>query len=140
MNIDDVRLQMATALDAIPDVQVSAYVLASPTPPAIQIFPPGVMYDYSMGSTNEGLSEWTFMVQAFVALTTDIGSQKLLDRLCAPSGGASVKSILEADKTLQATVSTLHVIEQTPGRVVQPIQGSPLLTVEWRVVVYAKGA
>ena len=140
MNVATVRAAMATALDTIPNVQVNAYVQAQPNPPGIQIIPPGCVYDYSMGATNQGLSNWTFVVQGFVALNTDIGAQKTLDLMCNPSGPSSVKAALEADLTLGGTVEKLRVTEHSPGRQVEQVPGNPLLLVEWRVLVYAKGA
>lgn len=128
---------MASALGVIPDVQVNPYALAQPTPPGIQILPGAVQYDQAFG---RGLDEWTFTVQGFVALTSDIGSQVVLDAMSAPSGSGSVKAALEADKTLGGLVQSLHVTEQTAGRVVDiPGSGSPMLLVEWRVQVLGLG-
>lgn len=138
MNIGAVREAIADTLD-IPGVNVSPYVLAQPTPPGIQIIPPSVVYDYSMGASL-GLDEWMFIVQGFVALTTDIGAQMLLDDLCAPAGSSSVKALLEADRTLGGLVETLHVTEQTAGRQVEQPAGNPMLLVEWRITIHAKGA
>ena len=129
---------MAAALGVIPDVQVNAYALSQPTPPGLQILPPGVQYDQAM---HRGLDEWVFIVQGFVAFSTDIGSQVLLDQMCAPTGSNSVKAALEADKTLGGVVQSLHVLEQTPGSVVtQTNIGSQMLLVEWRVQVLALGS
>lgn len=140
MNIGAVRQAIATVLDAIPNVNVSAYVLAQPTPPGIQIPPPAPIYDYTMGATNQGLSEWMFVIQGFVALNSDVAAQKVLDTLCAPSGAGSVKALLEADKTLGGLVESLRVMDQSPGRQVEQPPGNPLLLVEWHVQVLAKGA
>ena len=138
MNVAAVRTAMATALSVIPDVQVNAYALSQPTPPGLQILPPGVQYDRAM---HRGLDEWVFIVQGFVAFTTDTGSQVSLDLMCAPSGASSVKAALEADKTLGGVVQSCHVLEQTPGSVVQQTNiGSQMLLVEWRVQVLALGS
>lgn len=135
MNIAAVRSAMASTLDAaIAGVQVNAYALAQPTPPGIQILPPGVQYDRTF---QPGLDEWTFIVQAFVSLSADIGSQKLLDSLCAPSGAGSVKDALEADRTLGGTVQALWVTSQSPGQQVSRPEGNPMLLVEWTVQVFA---
>lgn len=128
---------MADALSVIDDVQVNPYALAQPTPPGLQILPPGTEYDSSF---HRGLDEWTFTVQGFVALTSDIGSQILLDEMCAPAGATSVKAALEADVTLGGSVQSLHVQEQTAGRVIDAAGGgSPMLLVEWRVQVFGLG-
>src|SRR5262245_54193773 len=120
--------------------------MAQPTPPGLQILPPSVTYDRTMqGSaaavSRHALDEWMFVVQGFVALTTDLGSQVTLDEMCAPSGTRSVKAALETDRTLGGLVSDLHVRGQSPGALVQfPNGGSPMLLVEWQVQVLAKGS
>src|SRR5215475_8394271 len=123
-SISAIRAGLAANLSTILDVQVSAYTLAQPTPPGLQILPPGVQYDRTMqgsatSATRHALDDWTFMVQGFVALTTDIGSQVLLDQMCAPSGVNSVKAALESNRTLNGIVSDLHVEEQSQGALVQ---------------------
>lgn len=135
MNIGTVRAAMVSALNAgvTANVQINAYALASPTPPGLQIIPPAVNYDLAM---NRGLDEWTFVVQGFVAFTTDIGAQKLLDTLCNPGAG-SVKAALETDRTLGGAVQSLRVTNQSPGRMVEQAGGSPLLMVEWQVQILA---
>lgn len=137
MNIGAVRQAMETTLDVIPGVNVNAYVQAQPTPPGIQILPPSVVYDYAMGIG--GFSKWTVIIQGFVALTSDIGAQKLLDTMCAPAGSNSVKALLEADKTLGGLIDTLQVADQTPARQVEQPPGNPMLLVEWHLSITAKG-
>jgi hypothetical protein len=140
LNLSAVRGALADALENVANdqgVQVSAYALAQPTPPGLQIIPPGVQYDQAM---HRGLDTWIFIVQGFVALTTDVGSQVTLDQMCAPSGPGSVKAALEADKTLGGVVQDLHVLEQSPGRVADYAGVSPMLLVEWRVQIYALGS
>ena len=137
MDVSQVRRQMATQMSVISDVQVNPYALAQPTPPGIQILPPSVAYDTTM---HRGIDEWTFIVQGFVAVTTDIGSQALLDDMCAPTGFDSVKAALEADTSLGGLVDDLRVQNQSPGRIVDtPGGGSPMLLVEWQVQVFARG-
>src|SRR5262245_66358964 len=126
-DIPAIREAIRAKLDPIPGVQVSAYALADPTPPGIQIPPPGAAYDYSMGSTGAGLNQWQFIIQGFVALTGDIGPQKKLDAMCAPSGASSVKALLEADRTLGGIVDSVQVTEQSPGRQVDNGSGKPPL-------------
>ena len=128
---------MAASLSTIQDVQVNAYALAQPTPPGIQILPPAVTYDQAM---HRGMDTWVFIVQGFVAMTTDIGSQVLLDQMCAPTGASSVKHALESDVTLGGDVFSVHVLNQSPGRVVDFANGtSPMMLVEWQVEVRATG-
>jgi hypothetical protein len=136
MNIGAVRQAIASALAPIPGVQINPYALANPTPPGIQILPPSVAYDFAMSG---GVDEWTFVIQGFVSLSSDIGTQKKLDALCAPTGATSVKTLLEADKTLGGRVHALRVVSQDPGKVVERGGGNPMLLVEWRVQIFANG-
>ena len=131
---------MASALapisTALGGVQVNPYALAQPTPPGLQILSGGNDYDQAMV---RGLDRWTFVIQGFVALNADIGSQVVLDQLCLPSGSKSVKAALEADRTLSVNVESLHVLSQSPARVVETGSGNPMLLVEWTVQILAKG-
>jgi hypothetical protein len=115
--------------------QVSAYALANPTPPGMHIFPGEIQYDAAM---RRGHDDITFTVQAFVAYAADIGAQKNLDVLLAPSGEKSVKAALEADLTLGGLVDDLTVTESTGYRLADRSSG-PLLTVGWTVEVMAPG-
>src|SRR5262249_29888714 len=135
LNVSQLRQGIASNLSIIPDVQISAYALSQPTPPGLQILPPGVQYDRAM---HRGLDEWTVIVQGFVSFTSDTGSQVLLDQLCAPNGALSVKAALERDITLAGAVYSVHVLEQSPGSLVSN-EGSPMLLVEWKTQVYATG-
>jgi hypothetical protein len=134
-----IREALADALSVIPGVQVSPYVLAQPTPPGIQIPPPGATYHTTMRAGGDGINEWEFIIQGFVSLNSDVGAQRVLDELCATSGPKSVSALLEADLTLGGVVETLIVTSQTGGRQVEQPPGNPMLLVEWHVTVYAKG-
>jgi hypothetical protein len=137
VNVSDVRKAIAAALAPISEeLNVNPYAAAQPVAPGIQIIPPGVAYDYSF---QRELDEWTFVIQGFVALTDEVASQALLDELCTPGGPASVKDLIEADRTLGGTVATLRVLDQSPGRMVERAGSGPMLLVEWRLQVFAKG-
>jgi hypothetical protein len=103
----------------------------------LQILPPKNTYDLTFG---RGYDVWEFIVQGFVTLQSDIGSQRLLDELCASSGPTSVKAALETDPTLGGVCEKLQVISQSPGRQVNTADGSSMLLVEWTVTVWARGA
>lgn len=127
---------MAAAIDTAhgSSLQVNPYALSQPTPPGIQILPPGIAFDFSMG-----LHSWTFMLQGFVSFTSDIGGQMLLDELIEPGGPASVKTLLEADPTLGGLIDSVRVEDSSPAREVNPTGGNPMLLVEWRAVILASG-
>src|SRR5437867_869366 len=98
-------------------MQVSAYVLAAPSPPACHVFPASTDYDKAMannfttmGSSRAGTDQWVFTIQAFVAEMGDQQSQMLLDRFLEPSGGYSVKEAIEVDGSLGGLVDDASVV------------------------------
>ena len=126
------REGLATNLDTLDGVQVSAYMLGSPTPPAIHVIPSEISYDLAM---QRGLDTWTFTVQAFVGTGLDKAAQIRLDKMLAPSGVDSVKAAIEADRTLGGVASDLHVTEVSSYIIVTRSDGSQLLSADWTVVV-----
>lgn len=126
----DIRQGLADRLDAIPDLQVSPYVLANPTPPAAHLFPDIVEYDKTFG---RGHDDWFFTVQAFVGMTGDVAAQINLDRMLAPSGDASVKEALESGSAI-AGIEDVHVLSCSGYRRYAQSAGE-VLGAEWRVRV-----
>jgi len=134
MTLTQIREGIAANLSAIAGWQVSPYMLASPTPPSIHVFPDTIEYDKVM---KRGLDDWFILVQAFVGTTSDIGAQQKLDEMLAPSGATSIKAAIESDKTLGGAVSSLQVVSCSGYRV-YPRPGSSdaaVLGAEWRVHV-----
>jgi hypothetical protein len=136
-----IRSGLVTNLNAIPNVQISGYRLANPTPPGIHVFPGAgsqdITYDLAM---HRGLDRVPFTVQAFVGATTDQGAQKLLDKFINPTGTQSVKTAVEADRTLSGAVQDLHVTSCTGDRIYVTEGRTPLLGAEWVVEILALGA
>lgn len=131
-----IREGLAANLAALKGVQVSAYMLANPTPPACHVVPGETNYDTAMG---RGADQWILRIQAFVAHSGDIGSQKLLDRMLASSGAQSVKAAVESDKTLGGMVDDLRV-RRTGGYQTYIREGAPnVLGAEWEVEIIASG-
>lgn len=126
---------MATKLDPIIDVNVNEYSQPAPTPPAIQILPPSVEYDFSF---HRGYDTWTFIVQAMVAYTADYSSQRLLDDMMS-TGPMSIKTLLEADQTLNGTTASVLCTRHDFRGKVETAGGSPMLLVEFTVEVIAGG-
>src|SRR5262245_66429155 len=85
--LDQIRNGLATNLATIPNIQVSAYMLVSPTPPVIHILPAGIEYDRGM---HGGLDILTFTVEVFVAVGLDVGAELRLDAMLGATGGNSV--------------------------------------------------
>lgn len=134
IDVGAIRRAMADALAPLVAGNASAYVLAQPTPPGVQILSPAIVYDYTM---HRGLDQWNFIVQGFVAIDADIGSQMILDELLTPTSG--VKGLLEADATLAALVENVHVTDQSEPIQTTAADGRPMLVVEWRVSMIVEG-
>lgn len=121
-----------TLADGIDGWQVSAYMLALPQPPTIDIRPGAKRFDLAMA---RGLDEALFIVRGMVAFNADIGAQVKLDTLLDSTTAGSVKVVLEADKTLGGLVQDLRVTEHTPYQALL-LEGQPaILGVEFTVQV-----
>jgi len=129
--VGDLRAGLRDNLKTIPDIQVSRYALANPTPPGIHILPPAAKYHQAF----QGDTDYTFTVQAFVALTTDIGPQILLDELLDEKGERSVCRAVESDKTLGGLASDVFCSEVLEPRVIVTSSNMGLLLSDWVVTV-----
>ncbi len=128
-----IRSALADALRTIPGLQASPYILSNPTPPSAHVRRGTVVYDQAMQG---GVHLWTFTVQAFVALSSDIGASQLLDKYLSPTGSSSVKAAIEADTSLGGVVADLHVTEATGEQLFVRDQGGQVLGSEWTVMVW----
>jgi hypothetical protein len=112
-------------------VQVSAYVLAEPTPPTIQVLPGAIAYDIAMA---RGVDEYTLTVQALAPLSVDaVNAQLMLDELIDEPD--SIKTLVESDKTLGGAAADLRVTDCSGYQVVSLEGRGPTLFCEWTVVV-----
>lgn len=133
-DIATMREGLARNLESLRNVQVSAYMLASPTPPCLHIFPATVEYDEAM---HRGVEFVNFTIEAFVAFGLDQGGQIRLDQMLSPSGLQSVKESVERDRTLGQMVQDLRVTRMSAYRTVQlPNQNDEALSATWLVTVY----
>lgn len=141
VTLTEIREAIATNLDTIPNVQVSAYMLGNPTPPTLWLYPDEADYDTTMQRGGDCLK---FLVQGIAGLVADQGAQMLLDQMLAPTGSTSVKAAIESDKSLgglvgnEATRVVRHrgyQIYQRPN-VGAGIAHGQLLGAEWEVEVY----
>lgn len=133
-SITSIREAMASALQEIPGLQASAYMLANPTPPSAEIFPADISYDQAM---QRGHDTNVFTVRVFVGETTDIGSQKQLDQYLESAGATSVKATLESDRTLGGVCQYLRVTDCSGYRRTVMEGRGAILAAEWRVEVLA---
>lgn len=140
-DLSEIRVALAAAVTrAVGDVQCNGYVLASPSPPFvdIELADEATDYDQSMG---RGLDLWRFVVRCVVAQGLDIGAQRTLDVWCASSGEKSVKAAIEADLTLGGVVETLQVTRLAGFRslTIRSAPNNVYLGAEWTVEVYVSG-
>jgi hypothetical protein len=146
-SLTDIREGLAANLRAVlTSVQVVPYMLSSPTPPTVHLYPGGgtelIEYDLAFG---RGLDRWSFTVQAFVGTSSDQGAQMKLDEFIASSGPQSVKAAVESDQTLAGALtinpgeSPVRVISCSGYRLFAREGNSPVLGAEWNVEVLATG-
>lgn len=138
VTLTQIREGIAANLKAsLTGCQVSAYVLANPTPPClwVRLNPEeGVLYSQAM---QEGSQTWHMLIEGWVGAVADIGAQKKLDAWIAPFGDQSVRAAIESDLTLggvlgpsQMTVQECNAYE----KYVLP-DGSEVLGAKWSVMV-----
>lgn len=130
--METIRGELAENLASITGWQVSAYMLANPTPPCGYVVPGEVTYDEAMGRGHDLL---TMRVVVLAGATSDIGGQRKLDEFLAPDGASSVKAALEASRTLDGTVSDLRVVSATGYRSYSLAGGGVAVGCEWTVQI-----
>lgn len=135
--ISDIRAAVAAALQGIPGVQASAYMMSAPTPPHFFVRPGRTTYDQTL---QRGIDRYELIVTGIVSLNAgDIGAQQNLEAWRAPTGASSVKAALEADPTLDGVVETLRVESCSDDRVLQLPGAGVGIGCEWTVTAYARG-
>lgn len=131
--------------------QVSAYLLDNPTPPALTVS--GVDDDGvdPLAYGADGGVGYTILIEACLGKVSDIGAQKLLNKLLAPTGETSLVATVLADDKLTKRLSDSGVLTtgQTPAasslafagyRGQTPFvleNGSRVLLATWAFTVYA---
>lgn len=122
-------------------MQLSAYMLGSPTFPTIEVAgPEEITYDIA-GS--RGGDQVNILIRAFVGLTTDEGAQKVLDQLLNSDGPLSIKQAIEADPKLGGACDDLRVTKCTGYQVYSagnPAGGRDFVVgAEWTVQIETNG-
>jgi hypothetical protein len=135
VTVAQLRAGIAANLATITDVQVLAYPLSNPTPPAFLVYPSGTEYNASMA---RGLDVWTFTVEAIVNTGSDQDAEKLLDLYVAPTGATSVRAAIESDKTLGG-VASAATVTRCSGIRLEGDERGVYLVARWTVEIYASG-
>lgn len=126
---------LAANLASIDGVQESAYVLASPTLPAVEITPGPGVYDRTFQRGRDSLE---LTVRVLVALTADVGAQKRLYAFLDPDGDSSIKQAVESDPTLGGAALDLRVTGWGAPAIFER-GGTAALGIEWTVEVWVEG-
>ena len=113
-----VRDNLKTALQTISGLRVFDYVPDSTNIPTNNAF--AIVGQLSMNcdfTLNRGFDSATCQVIVVVGRMSERNGQERLDGLLASSGSTSIKSAIEADKTLSGAVQTLRVVSASPGTI-----------------------
>lgn len=127
----DIRAGFVANLSSL-GIQSTGYMLASPTPPTIEVFPGTTTYDSTF---QRGMDEAIWVVRITVAVSLEEAAQRRLDEYLERTGTDSVKALIEADRTLGGKVKDLRVEEAT-GHQVAIVDAKQVLSAEWQVRVY----
>lgn len=96
MSLADIRQGMATNLETIAGIRVYEEVPDNPVMPCAVIQLTDVAYDVAF---SRGATEYSFVVHAIVARTTERRAQQKLDEFI-DDGAKSVKTAIESDSDL----------------------------------------
>lgn len=131
--LSDIREALVANLQAVQGVQWSPWRLSNATPPCGFVWVGPISYDTVM---QRGGDELTLMVTAYVALVSDIGAAKKMMSMLDPTGANSVKTAVEADRTLSGLVDDLRVTDFS-GEQVYGLEGKgAVLGGDFTVQVY----
>ena len=118
MTPSTVRDNLKTALQSISGLRVFDYVPDSTNIPTNNAFAIvgqlNMNYDFTL---NRGFDSATCQVIVVVGRMSEKDGQSRLDGLLASSGSTSIKTAIEADKTLSGAVQTLRVVSASPGTI-----------------------
>jgi len=128
---------------ALPSVQVSPYILSSPTVPCAYFYPGPVKYDEAPDGTPanaRGGDAWQIMLRVMVGSVGDIAAQQLLDQMIEPTGQTSIKAAVERDYTLAGQVFDVTATDCSGYRQYTPTPGSaPVMGADWTITIFADG-
>lgn len=108
--LTELRVALASAVDAMAGITATALAPASPRPPCALILPgsPAIEYEQNFTDTD---AWYSFTIRVLVGTENQQGAQTLLDSFLAPSGASSVRAALTADPTLGGKAMALRVTQ-----------------------------
>jgi hypothetical protein len=102
--VSSIRTGIANNLTSIANLRVSPTMLDAPRPPVAMVYPSSIDFDLN---ANRGADTYIFIVYVLVGRADDRTSQNRLDGFV--SGASSVKTAIEADRTLGGAADTCRV-------------------------------
>jgi len=102
--VSAIRTGIATNLASISNLRVSPTMLDAPRPPVAMVYPSNIDFDLN---ANRGADTYIFIVYVLVGRADDRTAQNRLDGFV--SGPSSVKTAIEADRTLGGSADTCRV-------------------------------
>lgn len=105
MILNDVLDGLAAAVDTITGLRTYAYPADQVAPPAAVVGLPDSPFDIDMGGSNE----WSVPIFVVVGKVSDRASRTALCAYVTPTGATSIKSAIEADKTLGGACDSVAV-------------------------------
>jgi len=104
--VSQIRTALANALSSVNGLRSSATIPDNPRPPIAVIIPTRIEYDLN---ANRGADQYVFTITLMVGRADDRAAQNTLDGFIV--GSNSVKSAVEADRTLGGVVNTCRVTQ-----------------------------
>lgn len=132
-SISELRTGLTTRLATISGLRTSATIPDQINPPLAVVSLDRITYDQAFV---RGLDEYEFTVTVFVGRAGERTAQNALDVYLAPTGNTSIKTVIEADRSLANKAQTLRVTDMSGIQAIN-IGDVPYLTAQFTVIVYA---
>jgi hypothetical protein len=141
-SLAQIREGLRQQLAEIDGIQCTGYLIANPTPPALEIT---LDDDSEYLTMQRGAITWKFLIRAYAGLAEALGAQKKLDELMATDGPTSVREAIEAKAAGDLTVTLGGIVQDVAvttlrgPRFYQRADGITYIGAEWLVDVIAAG-
>lgn len=136
--LEQIREQLVVNLSTLTSIgDAKPYLLGNEVPPVVGVVGPDMTeYDLAMA---RGLDRWLIVVRALAGSPLDLAKHKRLDGWLAPSGGESIKTAIETDKTLGGLVQNARVVSSTGYREYTLGNGIKVLGCDFTVEIFNTG-
>lgn len=131
--VQELREGLATRLRTISGLRAASTQPDNPNPPQAIVNLDSITYD---SAYSRGLDEYQFTILVLAGRVAERTSQNRLEAYLNPSGSSSVKTAIQADRTLGGKAQTLRVTEVTSYGSIN-VGDVTYLAANLTVVVYA---